>query len=171
MKILLADLNQAKVCPVIIVDDGSSEAYRHIFVSAEIISPSSRCAALEKPTPVFSLCTAASTMFSAWSPIRSISFTTWNSAPMLFKSSIGRVDRMGSLANENLNRAMNALITLDQDEINEVYEVEKNIDFLSHLLVNCLLQISDILHMLFCALDEHLEGEPQNRIGNERGRL
>ena len=35
--ILLADLNQAKVCPVIIVDDGSSEAYRHIFVSAEEI--------------------------------------------------------------------------------------------------------------------------------------
>lgn len=35
--ILLSDLNKAEVCPVIIVDDGSSEAYRHIFVSAEEI--------------------------------------------------------------------------------------------------------------------------------------
>ncbi len=55
---------------------------------------------------------------------------------------IKELDRMGSLANENLNRAMNALITLDQDEINEVYEVEKNIDFLSHAITNYLVKIN-----------------------------
>ena len=36
---------------------------------------------------------------------------------------IKELDRMASLASENLNRAMNALITLDKDDINEVYEV------------------------------------------------
>ena len=55
---------------------------------------------------------------------------------------IKELDSMGSLANENLNRAMNALITLDQDEINEVYEVEKNIDFLSHAITNYLVKIN-----------------------------
>lgn len=55
---------------------------------------------------------------------------------------IKELDRMGSLANENLNRAMNALITLDQDEIDEVYEVEKNIDFLSHAITNYLVKIN-----------------------------
>ena len=55
---------------------------------------------------------------------------------------IKELDRMGSLANENLNRAMNALITLDDEEIGEVYEVEKNIDFLSHAITNYLVKIN-----------------------------
>lgn len=55
---------------------------------------------------------------------------------------IKELDRMGSLADENLNRAMNALITLDQEEIEEVYEVEKNIDFLSHAITNYLVKIN-----------------------------
>ena len=55
---------------------------------------------------------------------------------------IKELDRMGSLANENLNRAMNALITLDREEIDEVYEVEKNIDFLSHAITNYLVKIN-----------------------------
>ena len=55
---------------------------------------------------------------------------------------IKELDRMGSLADENLNRAMNALITLDQEEISEVYEVEKNIDFLSHAITNYLVKIN-----------------------------
>ena len=55
---------------------------------------------------------------------------------------IKELDRMGSLADENLNRAMNALITLDQEEIAEVYEVEKNIDFLSHAITNYLVKIN-----------------------------
>lgn len=55
---------------------------------------------------------------------------------------IKELDRMGSLATENLNRAMNALITLDREEIDEVYEVEKNIDFLSHAITNYLVKIN-----------------------------
>lgn len=55
---------------------------------------------------------------------------------------VKELDRMASLAYENLNRAMNALITLDQDEIDEVYEVEKNIDFLSHAITNYLVKIN-----------------------------
>lgn len=55
---------------------------------------------------------------------------------------IKELDRMASLADENLNRAMNALITLDQDEIDEVKEVEKNIDFLSHAITNYLVKIN-----------------------------
>lgn len=52
------------------------------------------------------------------------------------------LDRMASLASENLNRAMNALITLDQDDIEEAYQVEKNIDFLNHAITDYLVKIN-----------------------------
>lgn len=52
------------------------------------------------------------------------------------------LERMASLANENLNRAMNALITLDEEDIREVYEVEKNIDFLNHAITDYLVKIN-----------------------------
>lgn len=55
---------------------------------------------------------------------------------------VKELDRMASLADENLNRAMNALITLDMGEIEEVEEVEKNIDFLSHAITNYLVKIN-----------------------------
>ncbi len=55
---------------------------------------------------------------------------------------VKELDRMGSLADENLNRAMNALITLDTEEIAEVREVEKNIDFLSHAITHYLVKIN-----------------------------
>ncbi|MBD5530229.1 MAG: Na/Pi cotransporter family protein [Lachnospiraceae bacterium] len=55
---------------------------------------------------------------------------------------IKELDRMASLASENLNRAMNALITLDEEDIQEVYEVEKNIDFLNHAITNYLVRIN-----------------------------
>ncbi|MBQ8138862.1 MAG: Na/Pi cotransporter family protein [Lachnospiraceae bacterium] len=55
---------------------------------------------------------------------------------------IKELDRMASLASENLNRAMNALITLDQEDIDEVYEVEKNIDYLNHAITNYLVKIN-----------------------------
>ena len=55
---------------------------------------------------------------------------------------IKELDRMASLASENLNRAMNALITLDQDDIDEVYRVEKNIDYLNHAITNYLVKIN-----------------------------
>lgn len=55
---------------------------------------------------------------------------------------IKELDRMASLADENLNRAMNALITLEPEDIEEVHEVEKNIDFLSHEITHYLVKIN-----------------------------
>ncbi len=55
---------------------------------------------------------------------------------------INELERMASLANENLNRAMNALITLDEEDIEEVYEVEKNINFLNHAITDYLVKIN-----------------------------
>ena len=55
---------------------------------------------------------------------------------------IKELDRVASLASENLNRAMNALITLDEGEIEEVYEVEENIDFLSHSITDYQVKIN-----------------------------
>lgn len=52
------------------------------------------------------------------------------------------LERMASLADDNLNRAMNALITLDEEDIQKVYEMEKNIDFLSHAITHYLVKIN-----------------------------
>ncbi|MCR5651275.1 MAG: Na/Pi cotransporter family protein [Lachnospiraceae bacterium] len=54
------------------------------------------------------------------------------------------LERMGTLASENINRAMNALITLDEDDIREVYEVEKNINYLNHAIVNYLVKVGQM---------------------------
>lgn len=55
---------------------------------------------------------------------------------------IRELERMADLASENLNRAMNALITLDEEDIQEVYKVEKNINFLNHAITNYLVKIN-----------------------------
>ena len=55
---------------------------------------------------------------------------------------IKELERMASLAEENLNHAMNALITLDEEDIEEVYEVEKNINFLNHAITDYLVKIN-----------------------------
>ena len=55
---------------------------------------------------------------------------------------INEIERMAYLSNENLNRAMNALITLDQDDIEEVYEVEKNINFLNKSITDYLVKVN-----------------------------
>lgn len=55
---------------------------------------------------------------------------------------IKEIDRMASLASENLNRAMNALITLDEEDIQEVYSVEENINFLNHAITGYLVKIN-----------------------------
>jgi len=55
---------------------------------------------------------------------------------------IKELDRMATLASENLNRAMNALVTLDEEDIREVYEVEENINFLNHAITNYLVKIN-----------------------------
>ncbi len=52
------------------------------------------------------------------------------------------LERMASLASENLNRAMNGLITLDKEDIDQVYEVERNIDYLNREITNYLVKIS-----------------------------
>ena len=57
---------------------------------------------------------------------------------------VKELDRMASLANENLNRAMNALVTLDDDDIEEVYKVEENINFLNHAITGYLVQINQM---------------------------
>ena len=55
---------------------------------------------------------------------------------------IKELERMASLASDNLNRAMNALITLDPDDINEVYEMEKNINFMNKAITSYLVKIN-----------------------------
>ena len=57
-------------------------------------------------------------------------------------NSVNEMDRMASLASDNLNRAMNAVITLDQDDIDEVYKVEENINFLNHSITDYLVKIN-----------------------------
>ena len=57
-------------------------------------------------------------------------------------SAQNEIERMGSLASDNINRAMNALITMDEATINVVWEVEKNIDFLSHAITNYLVRLT-----------------------------
>lgn len=52
------------------------------------------------------------------------------------------MERMGHMAITNLERAMNALITLDEADIAEVYEVEKQIDFLNHSITDYLVKIN-----------------------------
>ena len=55
---------------------------------------------------------------------------------------VKELERMASLAEENSNLAMNALITLDEEDIEEVYEVEKNINFLNHAITDYLVKIN-----------------------------
>lgn len=52
------------------------------------------------------------------------------------------MERMGHLALTNLERAMNSLITLEEEDIHEVYQVEKQIDFLNHEITNYLVRIN-----------------------------
>ncbi len=55
---------------------------------------------------------------------------------------IKEMERMAELAGENINRAMNSVITLDEETIAEVYDVEKNIDFLSKEITRYLVKIN-----------------------------
>lgn len=52
------------------------------------------------------------------------------------------LERMGNMAITNLNRAMNALITLDEDEIKAIYETEKNINYMNRAITNYLVAIN-----------------------------
>lgn len=55
---------------------------------------------------------------------------------------IRELERMAALAAENLNRAMKALITLEDKEIDEVYKVEQNINYLNKSISAYLVKIS-----------------------------
>ncbi|MBQ8041380.1 MAG: Na/Pi cotransporter family protein, partial [Lachnospiraceae bacterium] len=55
--------------------------------------------------------------------------SVYNPATAVFDA-MKEIERMGELADENLTCSMNALITLDDETITEVYEVEENINFL-----------------------------------------
>lgn len=55
---------------------------------------------------------------------------------------IKEIERMAYLASENLDRSMNCLVTLDQEDMDEVMEVEKNIDWLNHAITDYLVKIN-----------------------------
>ena len=52
------------------------------------------------------------------------------------------IERMANLALDNLNRAMNSLVTLDSEEIDKVAEVEKNINFLNKTITDYLVKLT-----------------------------
>lgn len=52
------------------------------------------------------------------------------------------LERMGQMAYTNLNRAMNSLITLDEEDMETVYHVEENINFLNHAITDYLVKIN-----------------------------
>ena len=55
---------------------------------------------------------------------------------------IREMERMGHMAISNLERAMNALVTLDEQEIEQVYQVERQIDYLNHAITDYLVKIN-----------------------------
>ncbi len=54
------------------------------------------------------------------------------------------LEHMGALAYENLNRALDALIDLDQAKIDKVYAVEKQINFMNHAITDYLVKIGQM---------------------------
>lgn len=54
------------------------------------------------------------------------------------------IERMGTMARENLSLAMEAFFDGDEEKITKVYETEKQIDFLSHELTDYLVKINQL---------------------------
>lgn len=52
------------------------------------------------------------------------------------------MERMGYLAIDNLKNAMDALLNLNEKKVSQVYEVEKEIDFLNHTITDYLVKIN-----------------------------
>lgn len=52
------------------------------------------------------------------------------------------MERMGYLAIDNLKNAMDALLNLNEKKVSQVYEVEKEIDFLNHAITDYLVKIN-----------------------------
>ena len=57
-------------------------------------------------------------------------------------SAINEIERMASLASDNLNRAVNSLVTLDEEDMKEVQKVEENINFLNKAITNYLVKLT-----------------------------
>lgn len=57
---------------------------------------------------------------------------------------IQEIERMGDMARDNLNRAMEALFSGDEEKISKVYEQEKEIDFLSREITDYLVKINQL---------------------------
>ncbi|MDD6734249.1 MAG: Na/Pi cotransporter family protein [Lachnospiraceae bacterium] len=57
-------------------------------------------------------------------------------------SAINEIERMASLASDNLNRAVNSLVTLDEEDMKEVQNVEENINFLNKAITNYLVKLT-----------------------------
>lgn len=52
------------------------------------------------------------------------------------------LERMGNMASTNLTRAMNALVTMDEEDIQEVYKVEKDINYLNHAITDYMVSLN-----------------------------
>ena len=57
-------------------------------------------------------------------------------------AAVREMERMAQMAETNLIRAMNTLVTRDQKEIDEVYRVEENINFLNKEITNYLVHLN-----------------------------
>lgn len=57
---------------------------------------------------------------------------------------VRELEHMGALAYENLNRGLDALIHLDEDKIEQVYKVEKQINFMNHAVTDYLVKINQL---------------------------
>jgi phosphate:Na+ symporter len=57
---------------------------------------------------------------------------------------VRELEHMGALAYENLNRGLEVLITPDEEKIEKVYQVEKQINFLNHAITDYLIKISQL---------------------------
>ena len=57
---------------------------------------------------------------------------------------VRELEHMGALAYENLNRGLDALITMDEEKINKVYAVEKQINFMNHAITDYLVRINQL---------------------------
>ena len=55
---------------------------------------------------------------------------------------VRELERMANMAITNLERAMNTLISHDQKELDEVYRVEKNIDYMNKEITNYLVHLN-----------------------------
>lgn len=57
---------------------------------------------------------------------------------------VKEINRMGKIATENLNLAVEALLTGNEEKANRVFEVEKTIDFLNHEITQYLVKANQL---------------------------